>query len=432
MYIHTTRLHKHGLSALGLLTLTVLSVGCGPAATPGESAELSEADGAPGAPQDVALGVEVLLRDSLHLVAGKRVGLLTNHTGQDRNGTATIDLLAEHPDVDLVALFSPEHGIRGSVEAGVKIDSSTDSETGLPIFSLYGDTRKPTPEMLEGVEVMVFDIQDIGTRYYTYLPSMVESIEAAGEAGIPFVVLDRPNPIGGAQLHGNILDPDLLTFVGRFPMPMRHGLTAGEFAVMAVEEYGIVTDLTVVPMNGWDRTMFYEDTGLPWRAPSPNMPTVESALHYPGTCLFEGTNISVGRGTDIAFQQIGAPWIDADDLALRLAAYDLPDAVFVPITFTPENAGDGKFSGEEVQGVKFVSNGPDYDPTLAALAALVETRAMSGDQWTWYDRHFDRLIGDASLRGRIEAGESFQALSEGWGDGLSGFEALRGPHLLYP
>lgn len=360
------------------------------------------------------------------------MGLITNHTGRDGEGTATIDLLANHPNVDLVSLFSPEHGIRGAVEAGVKVDSSTDPETGLPIHSLYGQTRKPTSEMLEDVDVLVFDIQDIGTRYYTYLPSMTLAMEAAGEAGIPFVVLDRPNPLGGLILQGNILDPALSTFVGRYPMPMRHGLTAGEFAAMAAGEFGVEVDLTVVPMEGWTRGMDFEDTGLPWRAPSPNMPSVASALHYPGTCLFEGTNLSVGRGTDIAFQQIGAPWIDAEALALRLAALDIPDAVFVPTSFTPSEPGDGKFGGEEVFGVRLVADGPAYDPTEAALAVLVETRAMSGDQWAWYDAHFDRLAGDKGMRAAVDAGASVAELRSGWPDGLQGFDARRQPYLLYP
>ena len=277
-------------------------------------------------PAPVRPGIEVLLSDSIALVRGRRVGLITNHTGRDRSGTPSIDLLAGHPEVELVALYSPEHGIRGSAEAGVRVAGSVDERTGLPVHSLYGETRTPTAEMLEGVEVLLFDIQDVGARYYTYLSTMALAMEAAGEHGIPFVVLDRPNPIGGDPVQGNVLDPGFASFVGLYPIPMRHGLTAGEFARMAVGEFGVQVELSVAVADGWRRTMPFEDTGIPWIAPSPNMPSVESALHYPGTCLFEGTPISVGRGTDRAFQLVGAPWLDGEELARRLTALQVPDA----------------------------------------------------------------------------------------------------------
>ena len=257
-------------------------------------------------------GVEVLLADSIHLVEGRRAGLVTNHTGIDREGVSTIDLLHRDTRLELVALYSPEHGIRGQAEAGELVDSGVDPRTGLPIHSLYGATRKPTPEMLEGVEVLLFDIQDIGARYYTYVYTMALAMEAAGEAGIPLVVLDRPNPIGGVEVQGNVLDPAFASFVGMYPIPMRHGMTPGELARLFQGEFGVSVELGVAPLSGWSRSDGFGDTGLPWVAPSPNMPSVESARHYPGTCLFEGTNLSVGRGTPIAFQQIGAPWLDGD------------------------------------------------------------------------------------------------------------------------
>ncbi len=437
MYIHTTDLHKYGLRrygslATGLACLILFSAGCG-AETNRVDGDASRASvlGASEPQAQVRLGVDVLLSDSLHFVVGRRVGLITNHTGLDGSGTATIDRLDEHPDVELVVLFSPEHGIRGVVEAGVKVDSSRDPETGLPIHSLYGATRKPSPEMLANVDVLVFDIQDVGARYYTYLPSMALAMEAAGEAGIPFVVLDRPNPIGGEIINGNILEPAFSSFVGLYPMPMRHGLTAAEFALMAVGEFGVSVDLRIAPMDGWTRSMGFDDTGLDWRAPSPNMPSVTSALHYPGTCLFEGTNLSVGRGTDIAFQQIGAPWLDEEELALNLAALAVPDALFLPIRFTPSNPGDGKFGDEEVGGIRIVADGPRYDPTEAALALLVETRALSGDQWEWKISHFDRLAGTATMRVAVDAGATHHELREGWTEALTSFETLRAPYLLY-
>ena len=362
---------------------------------------------------------------------GRRTGLITNHTGRDRSGTPSIDLLAGHPDVELVALFSPEHGIRGSAEAGVRVEGGVDERTGLPIHSLYGEIRAPTAEMLEGIDILLFDIQDVGARYYTYLSTMALAMEAAGEHGIPFVVLDRPNPIGGDPVQGNILDPAFATFVGLYPVPMRHGLTAGEFARMAVGEFGVEADLSVAPADGWSRTMPYDQTGIPWIAPSPNMPSVESALHYPGTCLFEGTPISVGRGTDIAFQQVGAPWLDGEALAERLNALGVPDARFVPVRFTPSNPGDGKFGGTEVGGVRLESAGPNYDPTLAALALLAEIKAMSGDQWSWRTGHFDRLAGTDALRAALDRGGTYAELADGWGEGLEGYLARRAEYLIY-
>ena len=408
------------------------------ACSPGDDARRAAVPASEGAlggqvalPAPVRPGIEVLLSDSIALVRGRRVGLITNHTGRDRSGTPSIDLLAAHPEVELVALYSPEHGIRGSAEAGVRVAGSVDERTGLPVHSLYGETRTPTAEMLEGVEVLLFDIQDVGARYYTYLSTMALAMEAAGEHGIPFVVLDRPNPIGGDPVQGNVLDPGFASFVGLYPIPMRHGLTAGEFARMAVGEFGVQVELSVAVADGWRRTMPFEDTGIPWIAPSPNMPSVESALHYPGTCLFEGTPISVGRGTDRAFQLVGAPWLDGEELARRLTALQVPDARFVPVRFTPSDPGDGKFGDTEVGGVRLVADGPAYDPTLTALALLAEIRSMSGEQWSWRPGHFDRLAGTDALRTAVDAGASYRELANGWGAGVIEYLALRRLYLLY-
>ena len=337
-------------------------------------------------PATVRPGIEVLLTDSLSLVRGRRAALITNHTGRDRAGTPSIDLLADHPEVDLVALFSPEHGIRGSAEAGVRVESGVDERTGLPVHSLYGTTRAPTAEMLDGIEVLLFDIQDIGTRYYTYLSTMALAMEAAGEHGIPFVVLDRPNPIGGDPVQGNVLDSAFASFVGLYPVPMRHGLTAGEFARMAVGEFGVDVQLSVAVADGWKRTMPYEETGIPWVAPSPNMPSVESALHYPGTCLFEGTPISVGRGTEIAFQQVGAPWLDGEELAVRLTALGVPDARFEAVRFTPREPGTGSSGGRR-------SGGCGWWPR-----ARTTTRRWRRSRYWWRSRPC-RGIGGAGGRG---------------------------------
>lgn len=350
-------------------------------------------------------GVEVLLTDSLHLVRGRRLGLITNQTGVDSGGRSSIDLLDAHPELELVALFSPEHGIRGTAAPGERIDSSRDPATGLPIHSLYGATRKPTPEMLEGVELLLFDIQDVGTRYYTYIYTMLLGMEAAAERGIPFLVLDRPNPIGGALVQGNVLDPAFSSFVGMVAIPMRHGMTPGELARLFRDRFGIRGEapLHIVPAEGWSRATGMEGTGLPWIPPSPNMPSVDSALHYPGTCLFEGTPLSVGRGTAEAFQQIGAPWIDGVAMAERLAQWELPGVRFIPVRFTPRAPGDGKFAGVEVGGVRWEATDPDrYDPTLAGAAALVEAVRASGSTWSWEESHFDRLAGGTTLRRWVE------------------------------
>jgi uncharacterized protein YbbC (DUF1343 family) len=396
---------------------------------PGEGAEAPPVAGTTGEGERLAVrpGIQVLLEDSIHLVEGRRAGLVTNHTGIDPEGVSSIDRLHTHPRVELVALFAPEHGIRGTAEAGELVDHSLDEATGLPIHSLYGDTRKPTPEMLAGIQVLLFDIQDIGTRYYTYIYTMALAMEAAGEAGIPFVVLDRPNPIGGTHVQGNLLDPAFASFVGQYPIPMRHGMTPGELARLFRDRFGVSSELHVVPLDGWRRDVLFPDTGLPWVAPSPNMPDLESALHYPGTCLFEGTNLSVGRGTDRAFQKIGAPWLDGEALARRVRGHQLPGVRVEPVVFTPASPGDGKFDGERVEGVRLhVTDPAVYDPARTGVVLLVEARALTGDRWAWRASHFDRLAGTDRLRTGIEAGLSPAQLTAGWeGTGL------RAPALLY-
>jgi uncharacterized protein YbbC (DUF1343 family) len=392
----------------------------------------------------VLVGIDVLLRDSLDLFRGRRVGLITNHTGVTAfHGTrlepaSSIDVLHRAPEVALVALYSPEHGIHGRAGAGERVESGRDPATGLPVHSLYSTGQKPTPAMLEGVDVLAFDIQDVGARYYTYVWTMALAMEAAGEAGLPFVVLDRPNPIGGRLVQGNVLDPAFATFVGLHPVPMRHGLTAGELARLLVAEHDIDVDLTVVPMAGWDRAMWYDDTGLPWIAPSPNMPSLASATHYPGTCLFEGTSLSVGRGTDLAFQHIGAPWLDAEAVAARLnaavaaGADGLAGVRFEATTFTPESPGDGKFGGETVRGIRFAATDRDvYDPIVAAIAALIEIRRAHPDSLRWNIAHFDRLAGTDRVRLAIQAGARLGEVVGPWAEEAARFEALRRPYLLY-
>jgi uncharacterized protein YbbC (DUF1343 family) len=410
------RVHR-AAAALTVVGLTAPVVGCG--STPA----------AAGPP--VMLGVDVLLRDSLHLLEGRRVGLITNHTGVSGpadGGVSTIDALFGHPAVDLVALFSPEHGIRGDVDRPV--DSSVDERTGLPIHSLYGDTRKPTPWMLEGLDALVFDIQDIGTRYYSYVWTMALAMEAAAEHGLRFVVLDRPNPIGGTRVQGNV-KPSYMP-VAFYEAAMRHGLTAGELARYVNGEYGLGVDLHVVPMEGWTRDMWWEDTGVPWRPPSPNMPSVESAAHYPGTCLFEGTNLSVGRGTGRAFQQWGAPWLDADAVVAALRGLAFPGVAFEAVTFTPESPTDGKFDGVRVQGVRqTVTDRSVHDPVPVAVATLLEITRLHPDAFRWRDGWFDGLAGGPRLRQEIQRGADLAGIIAPWAAQRAAFEDRRAPYLLY-
>jgi uncharacterized protein YbbC (DUF1343 family) len=333
--------------------------------------------------------------------------------------------------VELVALYAPEHGIRGTEAAGASIASDVDGPTGLPIHSLYGETRSPTASMLEGVDVLLFDMQDVGARYYTYVSTMALAMEVAGRSGLPFIVLDRPNPIRGDAVQGNVLDPAFSTFVGMYPVPMRHGMTVGELARLYVGEFGIEVDLHVVPVDGWSRSLTFADTGLPWVAPSPNMPSLESALAYPGTCLFEGTSLSVGRGTDRAFQWIGAPWLDGDELATALNGYGLDGVRFETVSFTPIAPGDGKFDRELVHGVRLVGETSTFDAPRVALAMLVETYRASGPEWRWQAAHFDRLAGTDRLRLGLEAGLGLEELTNAWADETRAFEEQRAPYLIY-
>ncbi|MDY0064127.1 MAG: DUF1343 domain-containing protein [Bacilli bacterium] len=295
---------------------------------------------------DVKLGID-LIDDYLDFFAGKRVGLITNPTGINSDYESTIDVLFEK--VNLVALFAPEHGIRGNLQAGAYIPSYTDEKTGLPVYSLYGSTKAPTPQMLENLDVLCIDIQDAGARFYTYIYTMAYAMEACAENDKEFVVFDRPNPIGGAEYEGNILNLTYRSFIGYYPILQRHGMTIAELAMLFNEEYGINCELTTILMDGWDRNLYYDDTDLPWVVPSPNFPTNETAVVYPGTCIFEGTNVSEGRGTTIPFEVIGAPFMDAEAYAAALNEMNLPGVIFRPAYFTPTF---NKYTGEVCNGVQ--------------------------------------------------------------------------------
>ena len=364
-------------------------------------------------------------------MADRRVGLITNQTGIARDGSRSIDLLLSH-GIELVTLFGPEHGIRGDIAEGRRVAGGVDEGSGLPVYSLYGETFEPTAEMLAGIDALLFDMQDIGARYYTRVSTMALAMQAAAELGIRFIVLDRPNPIGGELVQGNVLEPEHASLVGLYPIPMRHGMTVGELARLFNDQFEIGAELHVVPVTGWKRGQWFDDTDLPWVPSSPNMPTLVSGTHYPGTCLFEGTNLSVGRGTDAAFQQIGAPWLDGALLAERLNGYGLPGVRFDAVTFVPDRPTDGKYGGDLVRGVRFVtSDRAVYDPTRAAIAALIEARRLAGARWEWVPRHFDRLADTARPRAGIEAGADLEEVVSSWGDELAAFLPLRARFLLY-
>jgi uncharacterized protein YbbC (DUF1343 family) len=376
-------------------------------------------------------GIEVLLTDSLGLVRDRRVGLVTNQTGVDADGISDVERLRS-AGVRLVALFSPEHGFRGAADPGATIASGVDSATGLPIYSLYGRVSAPTPEMLRDLDVMLVDLQDAGARYYTYLATTVEVMKAAAAAGIPVVVLDRPDPIGGL-VQGNVLRPEHITTVGRLEVAMRHGMTLGELARLARSDLKLETALSVVPVAGWHRSQAIDRTGLPFVPPSPNLRTVESLFHYPGLCLFEGTNLSVGRGSDAPFEEIGAPWLDTAGVLRMVRDARLPGVRFAGVAFRPTHPGDGKFADSTLVGIRLtVTDRATYDPAATAIYLLNAIRRRHPAEFAWMPAHFDRLAGDTALRAAIEADTDPQAIVAGWTAERERFLTRRRAALLYP
>lgn len=376
-------------------------------------------------------GIAVLLEDSAHLVRKRRIGLVTNQSGVDAQGVSDVVRLRS-ADVDLVALFSPEHGFRGVADPGALVASSKDSATGLPIYSLYGRTSAPTPDMLRGIEVMLVDLQDAGARYYTYLATTVEVMRAAGRHRIPVLVLDRPNPIGGL-VQGNVLDTAFSSMVGRLAMPMRHGMTLGELARLAAADLRIDVHLIVIPAAGWRRSQALDQTALPFIPPSPNLRSLESLFHYPGTCLFEGTNLSVGRGSEAPFEQIGAPWLDTSAVLPAIRQANLPGVRFRGVEFTPRNPGDGKFADTLARGIRLqVTDRSAYDPTVTAVHLLSVVRRVHPDRFGWIPAHFDRLAGGAVLREQLERGGGPEEIVKTWRSELEQFRSRRKPALVYP
>lgn len=373
-------------------------------------------------------GIEVLLSDSLHVLAGKRVGVLTNQSGIDRHGTNDIDLLLG-AGVHLTALFSPEHGFRGLMDQA-SIGDEVDAATGLPIFSLYGDTRAPTAEMLRLVDIVIIDLQDIGTRTYTYISTALLAMRSARVAGVEVVILDRPNPIGGRLVQGPTMSPSDTSFIGLLQIPMRHGLTFGELALYGNAELRIGARLTVIPMDGWRRELWYDETGLPWVAPSPNMPDLESATHYAGTVIFEATNLSVGRGTPLAFQVVGAPWLRPAAVLERLG--DVPGVILSDTVVTPEAPTDGKYDGLRLPAIRLlVSDRRLYDPVRLAARILASVDSVHGDSLTLSPGRFDRLIGTRGLRQVLHGAGDWPSLWRAWARAREAFETRRSGVLLY-
>ena len=370
-------------------------------------------------------GIDVLRAGSFALLKGRRVGLVTNHTGRARDGATTIDLLHGAKDVTLVRLFSPEHGIRGILDSSVP--STTDEKTGLTIYSLYGDTRRPNDAMLEGIDTMVIDLQDIGARFYTYMTTMAYVMEEAAKRRIAVVVLDRPNPIDGYQVEGPTLDKTALGFTGYFPMPIRHGMTLGELAKLFNAENKIGADLTVVAMKNWNREQWFDSTGLPWINPSPNMRNLIQATLYPGIGAIEGTNLSVGRGTDTPFEQIGAPWIDGVALSDALNARNLAGIRFYPVRFTPASS---KHANAECGGVfMIVTDRLAIRPVRVGVEIAAMLQKLYGAKYEL--EAAERLFGSKEGLARIRAGEDPNAIVAMWSQGESRWRSMRTKYLLY-
>lgn len=384
-------------------------------------------------------GIDVLLSDSAHLVRGARVALLTNQAGVDRSGRRTLDRLRA-AGVRVEALFSPEHGFRGR-EDRPNLPDAVDSATGLPIYSLYTGARPPRLAALDSVDAVLIDLQDIGARYYTYVASAALLMREAARHKRRVVVLDRPNPLGGVLMQGNTRadTAPLAELVGVLPVPMRHGMTVAELLSLANDVYAIGARLAPVPVAGWRRDVAFDATSLPWVAPSPNMPSLESAWHYPGTCLFEATNLSVGRGTPIAFQVIGAPWLEPERLLRVVGAVGSGadtgvwrGVELVPHAFTPNGPTDKKYDGVAVRGLRLrVTDRAVYDPTRAAVALLAGLKALHGDSLQILAASFDRLAGSPTLRAALLAGQPARAIWAGWEAALDRFRDRRAKYLLY-
>lgn len=378
------------------------------------------------AQEGVLCGIDVLRQDQFQQLAGQRIGLITNHTGLTQDGSSTASVLHNAPGVQLTTLFSPEHGFEGKLDIS-KIDDATDTKTGLKVYSLYGSTRRPTAQMLAGVDTIVFDIQDIGARFYTYVSTMGEAMHAAGEHHKRFVVLDRPNPINGIDVAGPMLDEGQESFVGFHHLPIRHGMTAGELALMFQKELRLEMQLDVIKCVGWKRSMFWDETGLVWVNPSPNMRCLNQALLYPGIGMIETTNLSVGRGTDTPFEVIGAPWIDSRELARELNSREVPGTTFVPIRFTPTSS---KYAGQLCGGLNLViTNRKQLEPLTLGWHLSAALQKLYPNQWQ--GQQAMRLLGSQATLDAILSGKSVEAIQAVANDGVAEFKTRRRDFLIY-
>jgi uncharacterized protein YbbC (DUF1343 family) len=390
----------------------------------------------------VQSGLARLAAEGSKLVPLRRVGLLVNATSVDTELRHAIELLTARSDMQVTALFGPEHGVRGDAQDMISVDTATDSQSGLPVFSLYGHTEaslSPTPEMLEHIDAMVFDVQDIGSRYYTFVWTMVLAMRACAKAGKAFVVLDRPNPIGGVHIEGPMIEPGFESFVGLVSCPVRHGMTAGEIARWRADVEKLDLELAVISMRGWERDTWFEHTGLPWVLPSPNMPTVDTALVYPGMCLVEGTELSEARGTTKPFELSGAPWLDGHRLARDMEAMGLPGAKLRPVVYTPTFH---KHAFKPNGGVQIhVTNADTFRPYRTGVAFLKAAHDQNPALFKWREKAYefvdtipaiDLLCGTDKIRKGIEAGASLDDLAARWPRDEGAFAEERAKYLLYP
>ncbi len=383
------------------------------------------------------LGLDVLLAERLDLVAGRRIGLVASVSSTDAQLVGTAERLYGQADVNLMALFGPEHGLHGQAQAGVEVNVYTDPRLGVPVYSLYGQTYKPTPDMLANLEALVVDLQDGGVRFYTYLSTLAYVLQAAAEAKLPVIVLDRPAPINGVTFEGPVLDPAYSSFVGMYPIPIRYGMTVGEMAGLFNEHFGIGCDLTVVLMRNWGRDCWFDQTGLPFVPPSPNLPTLSAMTAYPGMCLVEGTNVSEGRGTTKPFEYIGAPWIEADPLARALNDLAMPGVRFRPVYFTPAFS---KHQGQPCAGVHlYVTDQDRFRPVETALRLIAQIKETYPDQFAWREPwtpggHYpvDLLSGGRSVREHLDDNKPVSDLLGHWQAGLQAYATVRAQFLRYP
>jgi len=405
--------------------------------------------------KNVKPGIEVFLESHLDLVKGKRVGLITNPTGVASNLESIIDLFYNNQEINLVALYGPEHGVRGNAQAGEYVSFYIDDKYNIPVFSLYGQSRKPKtgmlknideymrsfdtieagkiPEasMVESLDVLIFDIQDVGTRIYTYLATMAYCMQASAENGVDFIVLDRPNPINGEDLEGPLLEyPEYSSFVGLYPIPVRHGMTAGELAELFNEKFlEKKANLTVIPMQGWEREMWYDETSLPWVIPSPNMPTLDTATAYPGQVFLEGTNISEGRGTTKPFEIFGAPWIDGYELVKKLNELNLEGIKFREAWFSPTFS---KYKGELCGGAQIhVIDRNQYRPFESSLYIIKTVMKMYPSHFKFHTEYFDKIMGTSKVRQALEKWIDVKDIIKSYKGELDNFLVLRKPYLLY-